>query len=178
MGMGFLSEMLERFWNQIVMLVQHNVASVLYAIEFCPLKRLSFMLFTIKTYQGNVNSGSQLFIFSYAGILQMSHLLTSTEWKGYKESTLLLWLTVLWMRRTWDRSSPLTKGAPGNFFRLQPSQDMEKKSIVRYRSLHLVWAFNTNFYVAICPYSSQTQHPGTQGCRGEIPGAPGMFLSF
>lgn len=90
MGMGFLSETLERFWNQIVMLVQRNVASVLHAIEFCPLKQLSFMLFTIKTYQGNVNSGSQLFIFSYAGILQMSHSLTSTEWKGYKESTLLL----------------------------------------------------------------------------------------
>lgn len=90
----------------------------------------------------------------------MSHLPTSTGWQGYKESTLLLWLTVLWMRRTWGQSSPLTKAAPGNFFRLQPSQDMEKKSIVRYRCFYLVWAFKTNFYVEFCPYSSQTQHQG------------------
>lgn len=115
-------------------------------VEYCGCPRCStriyfkVMMFYI-LYNKNIPIRVQ-FICFLVGTLQMSHSLTFIVWKGYKESTLPLLLMALWTRRIWDLSSPLIKGVPGNFCRLQPSRGMERKSIVRYRGFHLVWLFS------------------------------------
>lgn len=121
-----------------------------------------------------------------AGILQMSRLLTFTEWKAYKESTSPPWLMVLWMRRTWGRSSPLTKGEPGNFSRPRPSQDMERKSIVRYSCFNLVWLFLDTkqravvwcsffFYIQYLQEACRMIERDVNGARNKLPYAHWPF---
>lgn len=144
------------------MLVQQNIVNVLNATEFCTSQQLNFMSFAIKTYQGNISSGSQLFIFSYCRYFANEPFADFHRVEGLQGVYIATLINGSMNEENMRSVITFDKGGTWEFLQAPAFTEYGEKINCEVEMVSSCLSFYYTFFCLLCcPYGSQTQQQGT-----------------